>query len=442
MSQYDVLKTMVARVARAFYDPKYIVVLDALNKIGEHMKEEDLSINLKLTLRELHKLCAKLREDRLVRIVQKQEARAPDQRAVPKTYYYIDYKQFVNVVKWKMYKMQTSVRDTLRTESENKGYVCPNCQRTYPALEAVGLISMTDGLFHCEDCDAILEENDNAENVKYSQEVLARLREQCLPIISLLKQTDSLVIPASYVIRTSAGLDGNGNNKANGDDDGHELAIAQDTGAGQGEIIVDLQMDNEAARRAKISESNKKRQQNALPVWHQQSTISAPLKGTGDRENAVEESDSDEEDQFEAVENEEYDQDRADYYAKYYDSLNELAANTEPISSEVGQGLINDDEDTGLEVVGSKRGFDDDAEASDSKRQRQDSADEDDTDNFDDIDTEVTKVSVNGRLVPLHEITEDDQLKMTTEEYQASVLRGLRSMGTVIQGELANINVF
>jgi hypothetical protein len=35
MSQYDVLKTMVARVARAFYDPKYIVVLDALNKIGE-----------------------------------------------------------------------------------------------------------------------------------------------------------------------------------------------------------------------------------------------------------------------------------------------------------------------------------------------------------------------------------------------------------------------
>lgn len=83
---------------------------------------------------------------------------------------------------------------------------------------------MTDGLFHCEDCDSVLEENDNADNVKYSQEVLARyavikstldeleegkgigakfsfcrLREQCLPIISLLKQTDSLVIPARFV---------------------------------------------------------------------------------------------------------------------------------------------------------------------------------------------------------------------------------------------------
>ncbi|GAB5591539.1 hypothetical protein Unana1_06439 [Umbelopsis nana] len=420
MSQYDVLKTMVARVARAFYDPKYIVVLDALNKIGEQIKEEDLSISLKLTLRELHKLCAKLREDRLVRIIQKQEARAPDQRAVPKTYYYIDYKQFVNVVKWKMYKMQTSVRDTLRTESENKGYICPNCQRTYPALDAVGLLSMTDGLFHCEDCDNVLEENDNAENVKYSQEVLARLREQCLPIISLLKQTDSLVIPASYIIRTSAGADGGVDTKGNGGDDGHELAIAQDTGASQGEIIVDLQMDNEAARRAKISESNKKRQQNALPVWHQQSTISTPLTGTGDRENGNEESDSDEEDQFEAVENDEYDQDRADYYAKYYDSLNQLAPSAEAEITEADQDTQNDDGDDGaFDVIGTKRGFDDDAEDSESKRLRQDSVDEDDAENFDDIDAEVPKVSVNGRFVPLHEITEDDQRQMTTEEYQA-----------------------
>ncbi|KAG2182385.1 hypothetical protein INT43_007315 [Umbelopsis isabellina] len=420
MSQYDVLKTMVARVGRAFYDPKYIAVLDSLNKIGEQIKEEDLSISLKITPRELHKLCAKLKEDRLVRIIQKQEARAPDQRAVPKTYYYIDYKQFVNVVKWKMYKMQTSVRDTLRTESENKGYVCPNCQRTYPALEALGLQSMTDMLFHCEDCDGILEENDNADNVKYSQEVLARLREQCLPIISLLKQTDSLVIPASYIIRTSAGSDLGGNNKANGADGGHELAVAQDTGAGQGEIIVDLQMDNEAARRAKISESNKKRQQNALPVWHQHSTINTPLTGTGDREVQDEQADSDEEDQFEAVENEEYDQDRADYYAKYYESLNDLAADTQPGSIEVNvENEEVDAEDAGFETIGSKREHDEENDDADSKRQRLGSEEEEDLDNFDDIDAEVPKVLVNGKLVPLHEITEDDQRQMTTEEYQA-----------------------
>lgn len=42
------------------------------------------------------------------------EARKQDQRPVPRTYYYLDYKEFVDVVKWKMYKMQTIVRDNLR----------------------------------------------------------------------------------------------------------------------------------------------------------------------------------------------------------------------------------------------------------------------------------------------------------------------------------------
>lgn len=76
--------------------------------------------------------------------------------------------------------------------------------------------------------------------------------------------------------------------------------MAQDTGAGQGDIIVDLQMDNEAARRAKQEEAEQKRAQNALPVWHQRSTISDTiLVGTGDR--PVEEKDQDEDDAFEDI---------------------------------------------------------------------------------------------------------------------------------------------
>ena len=51
----------------------------------------------------------------LLRRATRMEARKQDQRPVPKTYYYLDYKEFVDVVKWKMYKMQTNVRDNLRT---------------------------------------------------------------------------------------------------------------------------------------------------------------------------------------------------------------------------------------------------------------------------------------------------------------------------------------
>lgn len=71
--------------------------------------------------------------------------------------------------------------------------------------------------------------------------------------------------------------------------------IAQDTGAGQGDIIVDLQMVNEAARRQKLAEAEVKRLQNALPVWHQRSTVSETLRGSSDRTtSAVTESEGEE----------------------------------------------------------------------------------------------------------------------------------------------------
>jgi transcription initiation factor TFIIE subunit alpha len=94
--------------------------------------------------------------------------------------------------------------------------------------------------------------------------------------------------------------------------DDRELAFAQNTGAGQGDIIIDLQKDNEAARKAKISEADKKRQQNALPIWHQQSTVSGAYVADEPVVGAAVEVDHEDEDQFEEVGVEEIDSDRKD----------------------------------------------------------------------------------------------------------------------------------
>ncbi|KAI9274580.1 hypothetical protein BDA99DRAFT_431771 [Phascolomyces articulosus] len=313
------------------------------------------------------------------------EARKQDQRPVPKTYYYLDYKEFVDVVKWKMYKMQTNVRDNLRTESENKGYICPNCNRQYLPLEAVSLMDMSDGLFHCDVCASVLEENDNAESVQGSQKELTRLREQSQPIISLLKQTDSLTIPANYIFKPTGTAARN-----HGARDDHELAIARDTGAGQGEIIVDLQMDNEAARRAKLEEAEEKRQQNALPVWHQRSTVQDSLAGTGDRPKDTEK--KEEKESFDETATEEFDADRHDYYAKYYESLSAAAPTG-------GMDGMDEDEDEEFETVG---------EGTDYYSPDVNGDDED-----------IPLVSVNGKMVPLNEVMEEDQRNMSTEEYKA-----------------------
>ncbi|KAI9256195.1 hypothetical protein BY458DRAFT_519646 [Sporodiniella umbellata] len=306
------------------------------------------------------------------------EPRKPDQRMVPKTYYYIDYKEFVDVVKWKMYKMQTLVRDKLRTESENKGYVCQNCTKTFTPLDVLSLVDMTDQLFHCDQCEQVLEENDNAENVKESQAILTKLREQSQPIITLLKQTDAIVIPSSYIYKNAPG------SRTHRTDE-YELAIAQDTGAGQGDIIVDLQMDNEAARRAKMEEAEQKRQQNALPVWHQKSTISDTLLVSV--ENRAEREEQEEEDAFEEIGQANTDADTEDYYTRYYENLSNRAG--EPVTEDLHM-----------------------TETPSESFQVQSETEEP-------FEEDVPLVLVNGKSIPLNEVTEEDQSSMTTDEYKA-----------------------
>lgn len=93
-------------------------------------------------------------------------------------------------------------------------------------------------------------------------------------------------------------------------DDRSEIAYAQDTGAGQGEIIVDLQMDNEAAKKAKQEEADRKRQQNAMPIWHQRSTVSHIEEDVAVPTAGITREDDAEEEKFEMGEGDEADADR------------------------------------------------------------------------------------------------------------------------------------
>ncbi|ORX60280.1 hypothetical protein DM01DRAFT_1299984 [Hesseltinella vesiculosa] len=414
----DVLKMLVSKVARAFYDPKYIVILDALNNAPPNsngVREDDLAPVLKMTTRELHSLCGKLRDQRLLKMGTRMENRKQDQRPIPKTFYYLDYKEFVDVVKWKMYQMQLMVREKLRKESENQGYVCQQCHAQYSTLDAMPLARM--GSFFCDICSEELKENDNSENVKTSQRELARLREQQQPIINLLKQTDSVVIPQSYTYKPFYT-----NNKKNGVRDPVPM-LSQEQTTSMGDIIVDLQMDVEAARRAKQLEAEEKRQQNALPVWHQRSTVSDTLIGTGDTPvDDTQYTDTDE--QEEPDKDLEVDPDTADYYEQYYASLSEAQApEGEMDGLEESEIADDDNDDDGFEEVGmddpipGKRAYSsEDTDLEENKRARLDL--EDDVEG-DLEDEDIPFVSVNGVEKRLDEISEDDQRHMSTDEYKA-----------------------
>ena len=68
----NIVRKLVGYVSRAFYAPEYIMLIDILNQYQAYyiynyrIKEEDLAHKLRLHIKEIQKMCGKLREDKFV----------------------------------------------------------------------------------------------------------------------------------------------------------------------------------------------------------------------------------------------------------------------------------------------------------------------------------------------------------------------------------------
>lgn len=273
----EVLKLLVQRAARGFYEPKYTIVLDQLVR-HRVLKEDDLAGRLGLQLKELSKIMAVLYADKLVKVFRQNELKEGATRAQARQYYYIDYQHFCNVLKWRVSEMRRIIDSKLRNELDNKGYICPQCKRSYTPLESDRLMDFTRGTFVCEDCKAEVIENENAESVRGSQDRMQRFNHQMRFIRESLRKTEEMVLPAFDV---QEWLRKNPSEEAK--------RAAEREGAKGGaekkednmEIIMTADKDEATRREERDREAEAKRQQNIMPSWHTKSTISGELTALG-----------------------------------------------------------------------------------------------------------------------------------------------------------------
>ncbi|CAG8433788.1 11370_t:CDS:10 [Diversispora eburnea] len=189
------LRDLLRRVARAFFQTQHIVVLDQL-AFHEQISDENLAKCVGLTVKEIHKLCGNLKEARLIKTYTKSEPKKAEARAIPRTYYNIDW------------------------------------QQTFAPLEVRNLLDDAKQAFLCDVCSTELIHNDNAENVKGTELLHGRFMEQ-----------------------TSTGAKGG----QPGSTREQDLQYSQDTGANSGDIVVVFQDDNESSKIDKQNEMAKKR---------------------------------------------------------------------------------------------------------------------------------------------------------------------------------------
>ncbi len=208
-----------------------------------------------------------------------------------------------------MAEMRRIIDQGLRNELDSKGYVCPQCKKAFQALEADRLMNFALGTFNCDVCGAELVDNDNAENVIGSQDRMQRFNRQMRFILEGLRRTEDMVLPAYVVARSFAcwltpddtcgyprfdvtiwirdHLEAE-RRKAEARESGLKIAGAGGEGR-QGDtigVVISVDKDEETARAERDKEAAAKRQQNALPLWHLQSTISGDLTALGIKESA------------------------------------------------------------------------------------------------------------------------------------------------------------
>ncbi|KZO94209.1 hypothetical protein CALVIDRAFT_484599 [Calocera viscosa TUFC12733] len=273
-----VLRLLVQHVSRAFYDSKFVVVLDQLTH-SDVLKDDDLAHRVGMPSKDVQKLIAKLEADKLVKVHRRNEIQREGQRPMNKGYCYIDYSSFCNVVKWRITTMRTAIDSKLRNELDNQGYICPFCHTYYAPLDVLHLLDPSGNAFICEVCRHELINNENAESVQGSKDRLQRFMAQTRWIIEDLQKTDEIKIPKLNVQQWLAE-----HAVAKLELDGDGLAIAGEGSSSQSnrvQIELSLDQDDAQVKKAREEVADAQRQHNALPEWHMRSTISGDLTSLG-----------------------------------------------------------------------------------------------------------------------------------------------------------------
>ncbi|KAL0587463.1 hypothetical protein ABG067_002759 [Albugo candida] len=171
------VEKLVNLVGRAFYSDEHVVVLRALLR-EKFMKDDEMGNAVNLQTRQVRKIVNELHQDQLICVQVLNDKRLGGSSSM--SYWYIDYKYFVDVVQYRLYVMHERLKENEQLEIERQTFQCkdPDCGREYTALEAQLLLMPGQYQFRCGHCGEILNECDNNDRLEKIQNLQRKFKDQ------------------------------------------------------------------------------------------------------------------------------------------------------------------------------------------------------------------------------------------------------------------------
>ncbi|KAG2465693.1 T2EA factor, partial [Polypterus senegalus] len=187
------LKRLAKYIVRGFYDLEHFLTLDLLIRFS-CIKEDDLLLLLKFEKKQLRAVLATLKADKIIKSRMRVET-AEDGKSTRHSFYYINYKVLVDVVKYRLDLVRRRIESDERESSNRASFRCPVCSSTFSDLEVNHLFDPGSGEFRCTYCCAEVQEDASALPKQDSRTLLAKFNEQIEPIYLLLRETEDVVLP-------------------------------------------------------------------------------------------------------------------------------------------------------------------------------------------------------------------------------------------------------
>jgi transcription initiation factor TFIIE subunit alpha len=298
----DKAQLLVRMVARAFYDPECVVVIDALIR-HTSLNYSDLAWLFQSSMKKKGDLSATLgmlKNGGLITEYTREETKQNAQKAVKVTYYFIDYRHAVDAIKYRLHTLGSNLRKLAGPAEEKKEYKCTRCKSEFKEIDVIGQPSSDGMTFVCLTCgyDLVYIEQD-ADDAEATGPV-GVFNKGLGWLISNMQIIDKVTIPATSSEAAFAQREEPPRPKAQLNEHNQVIMpgqqvtkIKQDVkgmNVGPQKIAVNLATEEEMSEADKRAAADKKARdaaQNALPEWHTRSTVSNEITAIGQREEAA-----------------------------------------------------------------------------------------------------------------------------------------------------------